>query len=68
MKILLYIILIYLIFRLFSRLIFRYLLQRSRKVAEKEGYVDRDTDKPKKKKVFKKDDGEYVDFEEMDHT
>jgi hypothetical protein len=68
MEILLYIILIYLIFRLFFRLIVRYLLHRSRKAAEKEGYVGQDTDKQKKKKVFKKDDGEYVDFEEMDHT
>lgn len=66
MKFLISLILIYFTFRLISRLTMRYLLNKSRKSNEKGTFQDRDSETSRKrKKVFKKDDGEYIDFEEM---
>lgn len=66
MEFLISLILIYFTFRLISRFIMRFLLSKSRKSNENETFQGRDSETSRKrKKVFKKDDGEYIDFEEM---
>jgi hypothetical protein len=66
MKFILTLILIYFIFSLVSRLVVRYLLRKSSKLTEDGAFKGNSSESSRKhKKVFKKDDGEYVDFEEM---
>jgi len=62
---LLTILFIFLIFRLFSGWAIRYLLHRLAKRTRKEPFEQETTTASNRKKVFKKDDGEYVDYEEI---
>ncbi len=64
-KTLLTILLIYLIFRLFSGWVVRYFLyRRSRHMRESSPEHETATGS-QRKKIFNKEDGEYVDFEEI---
>lgn len=53
--------LIYLLYKLFSMI---FLVFRSRRSKEPDEFVT--TEKEKKRKIISKDEGEYVDFEEID--
>jgi len=70
MKFIIYILFIYIIFRLFSGLILRYLAHRIKKTTmsgnefSKEHYSGQENSK--KKKIINQDDGDYVDFEELE--
>jgi hypothetical protein len=66
MEFLFYIILFYVIYRLISRFIVNYFVNKNRRSGVNDSYGDRKANEsPKRKKVFRKDDGEYVDFEEI---
>jgi hypothetical protein len=62
MEFILYLILIFFAFRFLTRLFVMFTLKRSKKNPAN----DSEKQKPKKKKIFTKDEGEYVDFEEID--
>jgi len=62
---LLTILFIFLIFRLFSGWVIRYLLRRQAKRTGHETFGQETTAGSTRKKVFKKEDGEYVDYEEI---
>ena len=68
MQFIFYLILIYLVFRLLSWLALKFFLSKARKFTGGQPAQEEEEDSRsanKRKKFFKKDDGEYVDFEEM---
>lgn len=66
MQFIFYLILIYLVFRLLSWLALKFFLSKARKFTEGQPAQEEESKSAnKRKKFFKKDDGEYVDFEEM---
>jgi len=65
MEVILTIILIYFIFRLIFKVVVRYLVRKGRKATGQDSFSHKASRKQKKKKVFRKEDGEYVDFEEI---
>lgn len=67
MQFIFYLILIYLVFRLLSWLALKFFLSKARKFSGGQPSQEEEDSKSanKRKKFFKKDDGEYVDFEEM---
>lgn len=67
MQFIFYLILIYLVFRLLSWLALKFFLSKARKFTGGQPAQEEEDSKSanKRKKFFKKDDGEYVDFEEM---
>lgn len=63
--VLLTILFIFLIFRLFSGWILRFFLRRQAKRSGQSPFEHETKAGKDRKKVFKKEDGEYVDFEEI---
>lgn len=59
---------IYFFFRLLSSWFARYLLYKHRKQTGQDGYEQSTSQKNKRKKVFTKEDGEYVEYEDIHPT
>lgn len=64
-EVLLTILFIFLIFRLFSSWAVRFFLRRLSRRTGQPPFEHESTTSPDRKKMFKKEDGEYVDFEEI---
>lgn len=67
------VIVLYLIFRLISYVVIRFLAYKVKKAARMAGYGNEEAEAEEsqatnKKKIFQKDEGDYVEFEEVDKS